>query len=223
MRRILFSLFALAGLGLLLGLGTWQVQRLQWKQGILATISDRIAADPVPLPAQPVEATDKYIPVTATGTIAPEALRVLTSRKGAGAGYRIISPFETSAGVILLDRGFVPLTAEAPAGHAGPVTVTGNLHWPDETDSYTPEPDLADNIWFARDVERMAQALDTRPVMVVLRDPTFDDGPVTPMPVDTASISNDHLQYAITWFSLALIWAVMSTYFLRRSRTKPES
>lgn len=223
MRRILFLLFSLAGLGLLLGLGTWQVQRLFWKQGILATIEARIAADPVPMTAAPFSDADKYKPVTATGKIHPQALRVLVSRKGAGAGYRIISPFETDMGLILLDRGFVPLNRDAPAGRDAPVTITGNLHWPEETDSFTPEPDLTKNIWFARDVALMARTLDTRPLMVVLRDRTFDDGPVTPMPVDTASIPNDHLQYAITWFSLALIWAVMSLFFLRRSRAKPES
>lgn len=223
MRRILFLLFSLAGLGLLLGLGTWQLQRLSWKQGILATIEDRIAADPVPLPDAPAPEADKYKPVTASGTIRPQSLRVLTSRKGAGAGYRIISPFETGGRVILLDRGFVPVNRDAPAGHAAPVTVTGNLHWPDEVDGYTPAPDLDGNIWFARDVTAMAAALGTDPLLIVLRDPTFDDGPVTPMPVGTAAIPNDHLQYAITWFSLALIWAAMTLFFLRRSRAKPES
>lgn len=223
MRRILFLLFSLAGLGLLLGLGIWQVQRLFWKQGVLATIEARIAADPVPLPASPDPEADKYKPVIATGTIQLHGLRVLTSRKGAGAGYRIISPFETDGRLILLDRGFVPVNREAPDNHDNPVTVTGNLHWPDETDSFTPAPEVDSNIWFARDVPYMAASLGAEPILIVLRDQSFDDGPVTPMPVDTASIPNDHLQYAITWFSLALIWAVTAIAVLRRLRAKPES
>jgi len=223
MRRVFFLLFSLAGLGVLLSLGIWQVQRLAWKNAILATIETRIAADPVALPQMLDPEVDKYRPVSVEGIVQAPMLRVLTSRKGIGAGYRIISPLQIGDRVVLLDRGFVPQTQDPPAGHAAPVTVTGNIHWPDETDSYTPAPDLDKNIWFARDVTAMAAALGTEPAMIVLRDPTFDDGPVTPLPVDTASIANDHLQYAITWFSLALIWAAMTLFFLRRSRAKPES
>jgi surfeit locus 1 family protein len=34
--------------------------------------------------------------------------------------------------------------------------------------------------------------------------------------VDTAGIPNDHLEYAVTWFALALVWLGMTAYFLRR-------
>jgi surfeit locus 1 family protein len=65
----------------------------------------------------------------------------------------------------------------------------------------------------------MSAALDTKPVLVVARAMSFEDGGVTPLPVDTARIPNDHLQYAITWFSLAAIWTAMSLYFVRRRAT----
>ncbi|MBK0328296.1 SURF1 family protein [Rhodobacteraceae bacterium F11138] len=218
MGRILFLLiFGVAGCAVLIGLGTWQVQRLAWKQGVLAQIESRIAADPLPLPAAPDPDADKYLPVTVTGTILPDELHVLVSRKHVGAGYRIIAPFLTEDGRrILLDRGFVRIDAADATRDTGPQTVTGNLHWPQEVDSYTPAPDVTENIWFARDVPAMARALDTLPILVVAQSRT---GPsVTPMPVETAGIPNDHLQYAITWFSLALIWALMTAYFLWRTR-----
>ncbi|SFT80091.1 SURF1 family protein [Sedimentitalea nanhaiensis] len=218
MRRILFLLiFGVAGCSVLIGLATWQMQRLDWKQGVLAQMDSRIGADPVPLPATPDPAEDKYLPVTVDGTVLPGELHVLVSIKRVGPGYRIIAPFLTDDGRrILLDRGFVRTEAADAARSTGPLTVTGNLHWPQETDSYTPVPDMAANIWFARDVPAMAAALETQPVLVVARSQT---GPaVTPLPVDTAGIPNDHLQYAITWFSLALIWALMTGYFLWRTR-----
>ena len=105
----------------------------------------------------------------------------------------------------------------------GPAAIEGNINWPQETDSYTPDPDLAGNIWYARDTERMAAQLGTEAVMIVLRTNPEGEAAVRPVPVSTAAIPNDHLQYAITWFSLALIWAVMSIFFLRRSRAKSES
>ncbi|MGR3762085.1 SURF1 family protein [Roseobacteraceae bacterium NS-SX3] len=223
MRRLIFlSLIGGLGLAALLGLGAWQLQRLAWKEDILATIEERIAGEPGPLPAEPDPETDKYRPVKLEGEILEGELHVLTSAKDRGPGYRVIAPFRTEDGRrILIGRGFVPAQAKSADRTAGPATVTGNLHWPQEVDGFTPAPDLAANIWYARDVEAMARALETEPVLVVLREAPGSEG-VLPQPVDTAAIPNDHLQYAITWFSLAFIWAAMTVYFLRRPRAKSE-
>ncbi len=221
MRRILFLLiFGLAGLGVLISLGVWQMQRLAWKQGILAEIEARITADPVDLPETVTEADDKYLPVTLFGDMKPEEIHVLVSVKQVGAGYRIIQPFSTAGRIILVDRGFVPTTAKQADRVTGPMEVSGNLHWPDEIDSYTPVPDIDGNIWFARDVPTLAAALATEPVLLIARSKTDPD--ITPLPVDTAGIPNDHLQYAITWFGLALVWAAMTGYFLWRNRAPSE-
>ena len=146
---------------------------------------------------------------------------MLVSQKQVGAGYRIIRPLMTDEGPLLVDLGFVR-TRDADDlrfEEGGPVTVVGNLQWPQEVDGFTPEPDLSENIWFARDVPAMAEALDTRPVLVVRREAPAEGGPVTPLPVDTGAIPNDHLEYALTWFSLAAIWVCMSGfYFVLRSR-----
>ncbi|MEX0328139.1 MAG: SURF1 family protein [Ruegeria sp.] len=222
MRRVLFLLiFGLAGLGVLVSLGVWQVQRLAWKQGVLAEIESRISAEPVSLPLQVSEGGDKYLPVTVSGDMQPGEIHVLVSVKQVGAGYRIIQPFRTDDRTILVDRGFVPVTAKDTLRQTGQMEISGNLHWPDEIDSYTPEPDLDANIWFARDVPNLAAALGSEPVLLIARSQT--DPGVTPLPVDTAGIPNDHLQYAITWFGLALVWAAMTGYFLWRSRAPSES
>jgi len=220
MKRLLFLLiFGVTGTGILLALGTWQIQRLAWKQGVLADIETRIADAPVDLPANPDPDRDRYLPVQTSGNIGTDELHVLVSVKRVGAGYRIIAPFITTDGrTILLDRGFVPDTDKAAERATGATEVIGNLHWPEEVDSFTPEPDQSNNIWFARDVPKMAAALGTEPVLLIAKSKT--DPNVAPLPVDTAGIPNDHLQYAITWFSLALIWAAMTGFFLRRGRAK---
>jgi surfeit locus 1 family protein len=215
-------LFGLTGAGILISLGVWQVQRLAWKEGVLAQIEARLVDAPLPLPASPRAEVDRYMPVEVTGSFLPGELHVLVSIKRVGPGYRIIAPFETAEGRrILIDRGFVPSDAKETARSAEPASIVGNLHWPRETDSWTPAPELATNTWFARDVPAMAVALDTEPVLVIARSET--DPAVTPLPVDTAGIPNDHLQYAITWFSLAAIWSAMTVYFLRRSRAQRQS
>ncbi|MFK7746149.1 MAG: SURF1 family protein [Roseobacter sp.] len=227
MKRLAFLLiFGLGGAAILISLGIWQVQRLAWKQGVIADIDARIAADPVPLPAQLDPTTDAYLPVTVTGTFSGPFLQVLVSQKQKGAGYRIITPFVMQDRTILIDRGFVPVDEAPETGGIAPQviqTIVGNLQWPQETDGFTPEPDLAKNIWFARDVPAMSKALGTDPILVVQREVSQASGPLTPLPVDTAAIPNDHLQYAATWFSLAAIWSVMTFFFLRRRRGATKS
>ena len=76
----------------------------------------------------------------------------------------------------------------------------------------------------AGDVPALAEALGTEPVMIVLRGARDTELPVNPWPVDTSGIPNDHLQYAITWFSLAAVWSAMTLYFvLRTHRGRNES
>ncbi len=219
MRLLVPLLFGLVGAGILISLGVWQVQRLAWKEGVLEEIETKIAAAPAPLPESPDASAHKYLPVDVTGTFGGGALRVLVSRKKIGAGHLIVTPFETETGrLILVDRGFLKLDKELQPPPPGQVTVTGNLHWPDDRNSSTPENDLEGNIWFARDIAQMADVFGTEPVLLVAREMSQPDSTMTPLPVDTNGIPNDHLQYAITWFSLAAIWLGMTGYLIFRSR-----
>ncbi|WP_342743598.1 SURF1 family protein [Planktotalea arctica] len=207
------------GSAILISLGVWQMQRLTWKEAILADIETRITAAPVAIPAMPDPVADKYLPVTARGEITGDEVHVLVSQKQIGAGYRIIAAFELLDGRrVLLDRGFVKVQQKKAMRPTGMSQVVGNLHWPDEKGSSIPEPDLKAEIWFARDVPALAAHLNTEPVLIIARNVDLADDPVAPLPVDSASIPNDHLQYALTWFSLALIWMVMTLAFLWRAR-----
>ena len=223
LRKIIFPLLlGLAGCGVLIWLGLWQVDRLAWKQGIIANINARIAADPQPFRTDVTEESDEYSSVTLSGAPTGEELHVLVSGTSAGTGYRVISRFETDDGLaILLDQGLLRLEDKDAAPMVAPMQVTGTLLWPDDQNSSTPDPDLDRNIWFARNVDTMADALDTLPLMVVVSQATPADPRITALPVATADIANDHLSYAITWFLLAIVWAFMTLFLIRRTlRTK---
>ncbi|MGH1426268.1 MAG: SURF1 family protein [Pseudooceanicola sp.] len=223
MLRNLFmvGIIGLGGVAILVSLGIWQVNRLAEKEAYLANIESRIGEPPQALPGNPDPATDKFMPVTATGTIAPGLIRVLSSRKNVGAGHRLIVPFVSTDGRrILVDIGFLAQGRAVPAMPAMTMTLTGNLHWPDETDSFTPKPIAGSDLWFARDVPALAAALDTAPILIVARDTAGIDG-VTPWPINTDGIPNDHRGYAITWFSLAAIWLAMTGFLVYRMR-KPK-
>lgn len=216
-RLIAPLLIGALGSAILVGLGVWQVQRLHWKEAILAEIEAQIAAVPVAVPVAPDSATDRYLPVEALGEIGPGELRILVSVKGVGPAYRIVAPFRTIDGRrLMVDRGYVPDAAKDAPRPTGSAVVTGNLHWPDEVDRFTPENDIAGNVWFARDVASMARALDTEPVLIVARRTSETDPQVTPLPVDISGIPNDHLQYAVTWFGLAAVWILMTGLWVRR-------
>ena len=221
MRRFWFIIFiGFAGTACLLYLGKWQIDRLYWKVDVLKKIDQKIAAAPVLLPAEPSESVHKYLSVEISGQLLQESIRVLASKKRYGAGYRIIHVFRTNGRRLLVDLGFVGLETDYDIDLSSDISLVGNLHWPDEVDNFTPEPDLENNIWFARDVERVASALQTEPILIILKDSTLKDKNIKPMPIDTTHIPNDHLQYAITWFSLAIIWALMSCLFIWTTRQK---
>lgn len=223
LRQILFPiLLGLAGCAVLISLGIWQLQRLDWKTGILSDIDARIAATPVALPANPDPDVDRYLPVVVTGTIRDIPLYVLVSAEDFGAGYRLITGFDTDGRRILVDLGYVPLETLSTDPVTETITVLGNVHWPDEVDSWTPEPDPS-GIWFARDVPAMAAALGTEEIMVIARSVSETSLPLTPLPVTSDGIPNDHLNYAITWFSLALVWAIMTLFLIFRTTRQKDA
>lgn len=220
-RMIIPLLFGVLGVAILVSLGIWQVQRLQWKQAVLAEIDARIGAAAVDLPSRPDPDADKFLPVKSEGQLTGEQLDVLVSRKQIGAGYRVIAVLELMDGRrVLLDRGFLVEAARGLPREVTALTVEGNLLWPDEVDGFTPAPDASRGIWFARDLPAMAAALNAEPLLIVARTETGDG--IEPMPVDSSTIPNDHLNYAITWFLLALVWVGMTVLLLWRMRRKVE-
>lgn len=219
MTRLIFPLLmGIVGVAVLLGLGVWQIQRLASKEATLSAISARIADAPVAVPDHPDPVDDKYLAVQAIGTLTGQELHILTSHE-VGPVYRIIAVLDTGGRRVMVDEGYVGLEAKDTPRSAPDVTIRGHLHWPDETDSWTPKPD--GDMWFSRDVPAMAAALGTEPLLIIAADVSPPTLGVTPLPIDTSDIPNDHLGYAITWFSLAFVWAIMSGFFIFRMGRKP--
>lgn len=218
-RRLAFALFiGLGGLAVLVGLGLWQMQRLEWKEALIADLEARLSQPAIVVSGNESVGDDNLRRARAVGRfVDAEPARFLTSLKPHGPGHRLISAFQLEQGErILVDRGYLPDHTPLPAPPTGPVELTGALQWPNEISSFTPDPNLAERLWFARDVPSLAAALGTRPVMLVLdaqpgASPT--DWP-KPMPV-SVDLPNDHLGYAVTWFSLAAIWLVMTALLMR--------
>ena len=219
MRRLIFPIvLGLAGVAVLVSLGVWQLQRMEWKTAILADIDARLAGAAQALPAAPTPQDDKYRPVIVQGRFTGESLFVLSGMKDLGGGVQVMAVLQTDTGRrILVDRGFLPDQEKAKPLTVTDAQIEGNLHWPDETTAHTPPPDAKTGLWFARDVPAMAAHLQTEAVLIVARSDTGDG--IIARPVDTSTIPNDHWGYAITWFLLAATWAVMTVALIWRIRS----
>ncbi|MEO1493631.1 MAG: SURF1 family protein [Pseudomonadota bacterium] len=233
-RAIAPIVIGVVGTAILVSLGVWQVQRLAWKEGLIAELEARMEADRIPLPARPDPETDKLVYVSAEGRLRGEELHILTSVKPHGPGYRLVVPMDvvtpgaaSTHQSIMVDLGYVPERMKDPALRADryaseashtAMSIEGRLHWPNEIDWFTPGPDLGRNIWFARDVEAMAAELGTDPVLLIAERHPLDDI-VLPRPPGI-DLPNRHLEYAVTWFGLALVWVLMSLVWLRSERRK---
>jgi surfeit locus 1 family protein len=229
-RKSLFwpGFFAFLGVLLLLGLGTWQVERLFWKERLIAERHAAVTAPPIALPATLAAAEPlAFHRVHASGTFLPDRELFLGATDGEGhLGYQVIEPLRLASGAVLLvNRGYVPEDKKLPqtreAGEpAGEVMVTGLLrlaphvkpHW------FLPANNAERNYWFWVDIPAMTAAAHLDRVL-----PFYVDADKTPNPgglpeggQTLLDLPNNHLQYAITWYALAVALAAMTFIFLRR-------
>jgi surfeit locus 1 family protein len=213
----------------LCGLGTWQLERLQWKLALIATVNSHMAAPPVPLNRLMAMTADdaQYRRVAVTGRFdhAREAY-VFTTDQGA-AVYHVLTPLKTDDGnILMVDRGEVPKERLDPATRAagnieGEVHVTGVWRVPDPPGAFTPPPDARHRIWFARDLAAISAAGHLR-----LTAPVVIEADATPNPggwprggQTVVNFRNQHLSYAVTWFGLALcLLGVWLAYHISKGR-----
>jgi len=224
---LLPALFAFA---VLIGLGIWQIERKAWKEGLIAALTERVAAPPQALPAAKDwakidHASDEYrrVKFTASFDNAREALVFAAATAFrpdvTGPGYWVFTPARLSDGsLIVVNRGFVPDTRRDPKSRpqgqiAEPIEITGALRWPDDRHWFTPADDPARNLWFTRDPAGIAAAKGVDPKMlapfyVEQEAPTPPGGLPQPGKLVVA-LPDNHLQYALTWFGLAAVLAAV--------------
>jgi surfeit locus 1 family protein len=246
---IIPAVAALIAFAILIALGLWQVQRLGWKQNLIARVDSALAAPPVPAPG-PAEwptldsVEREYQPVTVTGVFDEQreayVSYTLTRPNGpfGGIGYLVMTPLLTNGGwTVYVNRGFVPRERrypnQRPGGRiSGETTVTGLLRSPSTRLWFMPGDSISDNIWFSRDPILYAEAYgapspEVAPYVIdAFYDPALSGG----LPQGGTTIvefPNNHLGYAITWFGLAgalvAIFAVFARGRLRSHRDDDSS
>ena len=228
----------LVALAILLALGTWQMKRLAWKDALVATIAERVAAPPRPLAEIEklfAETGDvDYWPVEASGHFLNEAESHFFATWQGASGYFVYTPFELGDGrVLLVNRGFVPFdrkdAATRPEGQlSGQLAIKGLARNPlaQKPSWSVPDNDLAKNIFYWKDLGAMAGRAGLAPGTPVL--PFFVDLAATEVPgglpvggVTLIDMPNNHLQYAVTWYGLAAaLLGVLGVLLWRGFRTR---
>jgi surfeit locus 1 family protein len=229
------SIFFIISLAILLGLGSWQVKRLTWKNNLVEIVNSRIDTAPQSLPPQSTWKqldVDQYIYrlAKARGTFDPkDEVHIFTKvlpGKGeySGTGFWVIAPFYLKdGGVVLVNRGFVPekfkqrRTRITPQGKQ---TITGIIKTSQGTNFFTPDTDFKRNIWFTRDIKAISEHLELKnsaPFMIALTN-SSNASPLPQPRVIDVELSNKHLGYAVTWFGLALTLIGVFVVFSFKSR-----
>lgn len=236
------GLFTLVGVAALVALGAWQVERGGAKKRLIARVETRVNEAPQPLPAESAWAsmspkTYEYQKVTAKGRFRHDLeARLHGLRQGDRPGqptlqgFYILTPLVLADGsMVIVNRGFVPTERVDPATRAqgqleGEQAVTGLLRSPEARGWFVPPDEPARNAWFTRDPGSIAAAKGLSRVapFVLEADRTPVPGGLPVGGNTRISFPDNHLQYAVTWFSLALGLIVVFVVWVRQQRRKPD-
>ncbi|ACB94373.1 SURF1 family protein [Beijerinckia indica] len=232
------TIFAVFSFVLLILLGVWQLQRLAWKEDLIAKIEARAKSPPqaLPPPAQwpslaPADYDYRHVTLSGSFLTGRDALVFRGSANavaaGGGPGYFVMTPFLlSSGGTVIVNRGFVPLDrkneALLPAASPSPsVTLSGLMRPPEERNLFTPADKPEKGEFFTRDPALIASALqaDNAAPFSIDLDPEPHQDTTWPRPGTTEiSFPNNHLSYALTWFGLAIGLLLVFLVFVWNAR-----
>lgn len=221
-----------------IALGVWQVQRLAWKQDLIARVEARRAAAPLPAPPPTQRITrseDEYRRVVVRGRFEHARATRVQASTALGSGHWLLTPLKTEAGTwVWINRGFVPLGPIVPEAPTGDVEVVGWLRLTEPGGSLLQHNDPASGRWYSRDVAALSAAahLEGTAAAEYFIDAVPAPGAVAtgwPRPgLTVLQFSNNHLVYALTWFALAAMvgaaigWLLWDERRLRRTAGDPD-
>lgn len=230
--RLIPTLFTIPAVIVMLGLGVWQLQRLEWKETLIERLQVRAEAPAQQLDDGDLSAeADEFRNVSVTGRYVHEHEFFLVNRSLNGnPGMHVLTPLVLSdgSGAVLVNRGWVPFDKVESETRAqgllqGEVTVTGLLRFPKGQGTFKPDNDVARNEWFFIDTDKMGEVSGLALADYYIMSGNKDVPGQYPVGRQwRLDIRNDHLQYAITWFSLATALIVVFLVYSRQQAQRPD-
>lgn len=214
-RRLAFIALALPIVAMFTALGVWQVKRLAWKEALIAQVDARLAVAPVAAPGPAgwatIDSRAAYTRIAATGHWRTGADTYTQAVTALGPGYWVITPFEDRRGfVLLVNRGFVASDQRgaAPAPPAGDRRITGLLRVTEPHGGFLRSNQATADRWYSRDVAAIAAKRGLAQAAPYFLDADAATSPDRPRGgLTVVTFPNNHLQYALTWFAMAILLA----------------
>jgi len=229
---IVFDLVAILVVTGLAALSVWQMHRRDDKLDLIARVEARTRADPVPAPGPDAwddvsAASAEYRRVSAKGHWLPGHSVLTQAVTERGGGYWVMTPLAREDGTtILVNRGFIPTEdRDSASWHPSalePVTVSGLLRMTEPGGGFLRANDPTTGRWFSRDVAAIAAAQQLHNVAPYFIDAERKLGDASP-PVGGLTVvdfPNNHLVYALTWGTLAVM-AAAGAVFVNLDRWRP--
>ncbi|HET8744423.1 MAG TPA: SURF1 family protein [Ramlibacter sp.] len=224
---VLLAAAALACAGFV-ALGAWQLQRLGWKEALIAQVERQLQAAPTPAPGPAdwgvLKPEDQYRRIAVQGRFDYGREVLASATTDLGAGYWVLTPLQTEGGWwLLVNRGFVPPDLRGQVPHGAPQqSVSGLLRTSEPGGGFLRHNDPAAGRWYSRDVAAIAAAQGlAEPVAPYFLDAQAQPGAPAAWPragLTVVRFRNDHLVYALTWFALAALMAGAMAYLLLDAR-----
>jgi surfeit locus 1 family protein len=233
------TVFAIAGIAILVGLGVWQLDRKVWKENLIAQLNERLDAAPSALPPRSdwerlTQDKNEFRRVTfPVQFIGGEEALIYAAGSALrsdikGPGYFVFAPARLPGGsIVVINRGFVPIERKDPATRTAGlpqdvIDVVGVMRWPEARGTFTPADEPQNNVWYLRDQKAIAQAKkwDTSAPFYIDQESPVPPGSL-PLPAKLeVHLPDNHLQYAITWFGLAGVVVVAFAVWWRAQRRR---
>jgi Uncharacterized conserved protein len=213
--KLSFSIFVYSFILIFIALGVWQLYRLEWKLNLISEINNAISSDPIEFKSNNIKNFQK---VSFNGKINNEKIIYLYNLNEEGEpGFEIINPINIENKNFLINRGWVKMDHKSKSFITNNENFVGILREKSKSSYFKPENDLLNNYWFKledNDLKKYTGLTFSKYIIYL-----YDSDPTKiPKPKNiSANLSNNHLKYALTWFSLAISIFLIYLYFRKKN------
>ena len=226
-KNIFFHFLLLFVISLLITLGFWQLQRLEWKNALLSKIEDNYNNITIDFPFLESSSQFEYMKSNIDGNYLSEKLMFFyRSNLNGDSGFNVVIPFKTTEGIIVyVDNGWIPFKNKENLdidfiNKSKVYSLSGALIFKKDRKYFTPENDYNENIWYLLNTDEMDSVLDlssSNYILKLIDQNYFEEFLIEFNPTN---IKNNHLQYAVTWFLMALFISIFYIYLIKQQVRK---
>lgn len=226
-KNIFFHFLLLFVISLLITLGFWQLQRLEWKNALLSKIEDNYNNITIDFPFLESSSQFEYMKSNIDGNYLSEKLMFFyRSNLNGDSGFNVVIPFKTTEGIIVyVDNGWIPFKNKENLdidfiNKSKVYSLSGALIFKNDRKYFTPENDYNENIWYLLNTDEMDSVLDlssSNYILKLIDQNYFEEFLIEFNPTN---IKNNHLQYAVTWFLMALFISIFYIYLIKQQVRK---